>query len=241
MSVVGQALNSWLQRQGASVLKQEATVCDRFPDHTRGAMISISTKSALKEREMGAPVTHDYTLGSIITGTMERVPIPRPEGTIGTYHTHPFGWARPSTYDILDAMRKDDKVMCIGASGKIGTKIACFEPKEPKWSELRFKSRLLADDINDFNKKVGVKYRQRGIDLRKLLKEVRPEYLEEGVLLERRRQKLVDELDKQLLFMGYEEEWRPQKKVDGWEAESLMLDRCKIIWETIEEELPYEW
>ena len=147
-SEMRQALDNWLQRQGASVMRQEMLVCDAIPPHTKDAMINISTKSAAKEREMGAPITQDYTLGNVLTGTMEQVPVPRPAGTIGTYHTHPFGWAKPSTYDMLEALNKDDKIMCIGASGKIGTKIACFTPKEPKWSELGYKSRLLADDIN---------------------------------------------------------------------------------------------
>ena len=63
---------------------------------------------------------------------------------------------------------------------------------------------------------------------------------ERGVILELRRQELIDALDKQLLYMSYQEEWRPQKKVNGWEAIPLMMDSCKIIWETIDEELPYE-
>ena len=241
MSTIGQALNNWLQKQNTSVMHQEPTICDMLPPDTRESMISISVKSADKVREMGCPITHDYTLGKVITGTRERVPIPRPADSIGTYHTHPFGWARPSTYDILDALNKDDKVMCIGATGMIGTKIACFTPKDPKWPKLRFKLRLLSDDINDFNKKIGEKYRQRGIDLRNLLQEVRPEWHEEGIGLERRRQALVDELNRQLLNMGYRKEWRPQIKVNGWEAEPLMLDSCKVIWETIHGELPYEW
>jgi len=240
MSVIGQALNNWLQRQGTSIMRQEAMVCEAFPPHTKDAMIDISIKSADKEREMGAPITGDYTLGKVLTGTRTRVPIPRPTGTIGTYHTHPFGWAHPSSYDMLDAMNKDDKVMCVGASGKPGTKIKCFTPKDPKWSELRYKLRLLSDDINDFNNRVGAKYRQRGIDLRKLLKEVMPEWHEEGVIIERRRRALIDGLDKQLLYMGYKEEWRPQKKTNGWEAEPIVMDSCKILWETLEEELPYE-
>lgn len=240
MSTIGQALNNWLQRQGASILRQ-ATICDAFPPRTREAMISISVDSARKEREMGAAITHDYTLGTVFTGTRERVPIPRPEGTIGTYHTHPFGWARPSLYDLLDSLRYDDKVMCIGASGKPGTKIQCFTPKEPKWSGLRDKATELFKDIMGFNKKVSDRYKERGLKLRKLLGEVRPEYLEEGIRLERRRQSLIDELDKQLIYTGYKEEWRPQRKVNGWEPEPIMLDSCRIIWETLEEELPYEW
>jgi len=222
-------------------MRQEATVCAAFPEHTRAAMIDISTRSTDKLREMGAPITHDYTLGKVITGTRERVPIPRPAGTIGTYHTHPYGWARPSTYDALDTIFKDDEVMCIGASGKIGTKIACFTPKEPKWSELKEEFKELDKDIAIFNKKITGKFRERGMRLRELLRVTKSEFHEEGIALERRRRVLLDELDRQLLYMGYKEEWRPQHKVDGWEAEPLIMDSCRIIWEALPEELPYEW
>jgi len=241
MSLIGQSLNNWLQRQNTSVLRQEATVCEAIPPRTREAMINISVNSAWKEREMGAAITHDYTLGKVMTGTRWTVPVPRPESTIGTYHTHPFGWARPSLYDLLDSLRYSDKIMCIGATGKPGTKIQCFTPKEPRWSELRDKVIELFKDIMAFNKKVSATYKQRGMELRKLLKEVKPFYLEEGIRLERRRQKLTDDLELQIRYTAYKEEWRPQRKVDGWEAAPIMLDSCKIIWETLAEELPYEY
>lgn len=242
MSIVGNRLQVWLGRQNVSIMRQ-ATMCDAIPSHTRESMISIAIDSAHKNREMGAPLTHDYTLGKVITGTETRVPIPRPEGTIGTYHTHPFGWARPSPYDALDTLFHNDKVMCIGASGKIGAKIKCFTPKEPKWSELKEEFYELDKTIAIFNMRVGGKFKERGIRLRNLLKVADPGYHNEGVILERKRQELLDKLNRQLLNLGYKEEWRPQEKVNGWEAVPLMMDSCKLLWETIEEEkeLQYEW
>lgn len=240
MSLIGQALDKWLQRQNTSMFMQ-ATICEMFPPKIREQMITISTDSAQRTirgepdpREMGAAITQDYTLGNIITGTLDRVPIPRPAGSIGTFHTHPFGWAKPSITDALEALARNDKVSCIGATGKIGTKIACFTPKEPRWSELKDEFDKLDKDIAMFNIKVTGKYKAQGIRLRELLRVKEPVAHKEGVALESRRQKLMDELTKQVLYLGYKEEWRPQKKVNGWIAEPLMLDRCKIIWETLE-------
>ncbi|MBA7608353.1 hypothetical protein ES703_15530 [subsurface metagenome] len=178
MSAIGQALNNWLQRQGASVMRQEATVCEALPPNTQEQMIAISIDSAYKIREMGAAMTHDYTLGRVFTGTRDKVFLPRPEGTIGTYHTHPFGAPFPSITDTLEVMNRDDKITCIGATGKPGTKIQCFTPNKPKWDDFQFKLRLLVDDIKDYNGKLSRKYNKSGTGLRKLLEGVgSPRYL----------------------------------------------------------------
>lgn len=362
-SVMGQSLNNWLQKYDTSVMRQNMAICNYFPEHTKDAMIGISESSANILREKGAPITQDYTLGKVLTGTRNRVLIPRPPGTIGSFHTHPMGWTRPSPYDLLDALERNDKVMCIGASGKIGTKIACYTPKDPRWSELRGEFASLAGSINEFNKGIGRRYKPKGLKLRKLLDRVgktdyvaavqamsiqeieedveqteeivraaeegalaadsrirdadnalktaeaelegtlteeqtkeaefklhkareyanrmveqaqieheragkaraeadeaaiRSEikargmtpvdsdeanrFIREGATLELKRQSLIDELNRQLIYMGYKEQWRPQRKVNGWEAEPLMLDSCKIIWEHLptEEELGWE-
>ncbi|MBU0778172.1 hypothetical protein KKF82_07930 [Patescibacteria group bacterium] len=268
MASMGQALNNWLQHQNTSVLRQlsveeyerkiqerpefvtppptippptpKPTICSRFPPNTREQMIAISIDSAHELKEMGASINDDYVLGKVITGTRERVPIPRPAGTMGTYHTHPFGWARPSIYDALDAISRNDKVMCIGATGKIGTKIKCFAPKEPKWSELRDELQELDKNIALFNKRISGKFKERGIRLRQLLRVVEPDSHEEGVMLEHKRQELLDKINRQLLNLGYKEEWRPQEKVNGWADMPLMMDSCHILWETIKGEPSYE-
>lgn len=179
MSTISDALNNWLQRRGASVMRQEATVCDAIPPNTQEQMIAVSVDSASKIREMGAAITHDYTLGRVFTGTQYKVLLPRPEGAIGTYHTHPFGAPFPSIADTLEAMNRNDRLMCIGSSGKPGTKIQCFTPNKPKWDDSQFKFRLLMDDIKDYNKKLGKKYMKSGTILRRLLEGVgSPRYLE---------------------------------------------------------------
>lgn len=246
-SVMRQALNNWLQcQQNVSVMRQEVSVCDALPPRTREQMITISIDSAGKEREMGAPITHDYTLGGIRTGTRERVLIPRPEGTIGTYHTHPHGWPFPGIYDTLEVINHSDKITCIGATGKPGTKIQCFTPNEPKWGELQFKFRLLVSDIGDYNKKVGAKF--KGIAAEKLLQVARtePYWYEEGKELQRRRDALENEINAQLRELASPKEWKAGKWTNGFsevpffEAHPNIFTKCRVIWETLEEELPFE-
>jgi len=370
MSLIGQSLNNWLKRRGASVMRQEATVCEAIPPNTQEQMVAISLDSASKWREMGAAITHDYTLGRVFTGTQYKVLLPRPEGTIGTYHTHPFGAPFPSVTDALEAMSRGDNVMCIGSSGKPGTKIQCFTPNKPKWNDLQFKFRLLLDDIKDYNKKLGKKYKPSGRLLRRLLEgvgspiylekieRVTPEELEleakqaeeaakiadetvkvtgiqlneateavnialveldkavteeekkeaefnvrtkrdearratarivieyglaedarsiadkatftvkmlalgkeqaidaskeatehlrEGSDLAIRRNTLSDEIGAQVRELAAPKEWKAPKWTNGFtdvpffEAHPNMLNKCRIIWETMEEELPYEW
>lgn len=303
MSVMGQSLNNWLQRQGASVMRQEAdwlrqmalrsakyglehgvsdneilaalqnprgrygydeatarvilkeaksnpgqevTVCDRFPEHTRGAMIAISEDSAFKEREMGAPITMDYTLGKVLTGTREKVLIPRPADTIGTYHTHPHGSSFPSPNDTLVTLLKDDKISCIGATGYPGTKIQCFTPG-PKWSEFKERFNRLVSDISVYNKKIGAKFKgMTALEMKLNVATREPEWAEEGDVLVRKRKDLEDMVKLHLRYLKYPEEWRTRKWVDGFEdmpfseAYPNIFDKCKLLWETFEEELPVE-
>lgn len=257
MSLIGQALDNWLQRQGASVMHQEVTACERFPEHTKEAMWDISvasTRSSFVEgvfwpdklREKGAPITHDYTLGNVRTGTIDRVLIPRPEETIGTFHTHPMGHPFPSHTDTLEVMDKDDKVTCIGASGKAGTKIQCFTANKPKYSDIQYKFRLLDDDIKDFNKKVYSRWKKRGPELLELLKSEAPGEYEQYLSLKRRKDALIDEIREQLRQLAVPKEWTVLKRVDGFaevpffEANPNMFNKCRIMWETLEEELPFE-
>ena len=69
-------------------------------------------------------------------------------------------------------MNKDDKITCIGATGKAGTKVQCFTPNNPQYSEIQYKVRLLVDDIKDYNKLIGKKYKVRSAGLRGLLESI---------------------------------------------------------------------
>lgn len=257
MSAMGQSLNNWLQRHGASVMGQEATVCDRFPENTRDKMWDISMDSArtgfvagifdpAKLREKGAPITKDYTLGTVRTGTRDRVLIPRPEGTIGTYHTHPFHSSFPSIIDAYEVLKHDDKVTCIGATGKPGTKIQCFTPNKPKWDEIQYKFRLLVDDIKDYNNKVGAKLKGPAPEILLRVARTEPYWYGEGKELQKRRDTLEGEIRAQLHELAAPEEWTAKKWTNGFselpffDVYPNMFNKCRIIWEELEEELPFE-
>ena len=252
MSTISNALNKWLQRQqNISVMRQEVSVCEMLPPATKDKMINISEASAMypgeykpeKVRERGAPITQDYTLGDVKIGTRDRVAIPRPPGTLGTYHTHPWGSPFPSHLDTVDAMDKDDKLMCIGATGKAGTKIQCFTPNKPKWSDLQYKFRLLADDIKDYNKRIGAKFKGTRAEIRLKVSQSEPELYTEGKRLEARKSVLLGEIKSELRRLAYPKDWQAFKHgeyVPYFEAFPNMLTKCRIIYEGFEEDLPYE-
>lgn len=257
MSGIGQSFNSWLQHQNnVSVMRQEATICDYIPPNTKEQMIDISERSAKIRREKGAPITQDYTLGKERTGLEYKVPIPRPEGTIGTYHTHPHGWPSPSPHDVLDIMDKSDKVACIGATGKIGTKIQCFTPGDSKWTKMKADFDKLNAEILRHNEKVWKRYKKKGSELLMVIKSdipTRPELYDEYLSIMERRRAFISRLDKELYWLRLYEWQRPDVikidyatgmavKEDGFEYETLptLLSKCRVHWETLEEELPAE-
>ncbi|MBA7666587.1 hypothetical protein ES703_74668 [subsurface metagenome] len=183
------------------------------------------------------------------TGTRERVAIPRPEGTIGTYHTHPFGSPFPSPIDIFEATKYNDKIMCIGSTGVPGTKIQCFTPREPKWSEIQFKFRLLVDDIKDYNKKISAKFRGTARELGLKVARTEPTWYNEGKILIGRRTILEEDVKQCLRNLAAPEEWKAMKHVNGFEeapyseVHPSMFSKCRVCWETFkgeEEELPVE-
>lgn len=197
-------------------------VCERFPSKSRGLMIVASEHSAAHLKEVGMPIKEDFALGEPVKGTRWRVAIPRPKGTIGTFHTHPHRFPEPSGTDMLEALNKDDKVTCIGATGYTGTKIACYEPKSPDWEKYRSKVWKLGEDMGVFNEYLRATYVDddgkplRGSELREAMKGNDPWKRFE---LERRRNRLVREL-----------------------VGAFPMQDCKLMWETLEttKEFP-EW
>ena len=245
MSLIGDRLQTWLGRN-ASTMHQEATVCEALPPNTQEQMIAISIDSAHKMREMGAAITHDYTLGRVFTGTRDKVLIPRPEGTIGTYHTHPFGFPFPGITDSFEAMNRDDRVTCVGATGKPGTKIQCFTQNEPRWSEFKARLNELMSAISEYNEKVGAKYKGTRAEIRLKITEKEPEWYRDGIALKKRRGELEEIIRAELRSLAAPKEWTGEKWVNGFEevpyfeAYPNMFNKCRVIWEELEEELPYE-
>jgi len=125
-------------------------------------MLDIAEDSAEKDIEMGAPILEDYILGPKIDGTKDSVDIPRPEGTMGTFHTHPYGHTVPTGYDLFETIANEDKFFCIGAAGHTGTRLDCFyghhPGREKEWDELRQKVWVQVGEMSKFKKEMAEKY-----------------------------------------------------------------------------------
>ena len=133
-------------------------VCDNLPQETRNAMIAASDVSIEDLQERGMSIDKDLKVSNTYVGTRTRVAVPRPKGTIGLFHTHPYGFAYPSGYDMIDSMVKNDEVMCVGATGYSGTKVACYTKKSPIWDTLRYELLWLRQGIRDFNETMRLKF-----------------------------------------------------------------------------------
>ena len=197
MSIVRANLDKWLKSQQpekVSVLRQ-AVVCDRFSAREKTKMFDIAEESRDKLLEMGAPIRYDYTLGDVVTGTKYEVSVPHPPGTIGTYHTHPYGFAMPSGMDILTALVQGDEVMCVGKSGYTATRVACYTMR-PEWELLRDEAVSLDKEIAEFNERIKRKYPGwKGGKLRKLLRDRDHEEWSNLRDLETKREKLMDKAE----------------------------------------------
>lgn len=332
-------------------------------------MLILSEKSLEDGGEYGGAFGPDMKLSNIIEGNAVEVGIPRSADTIGTYHTHPFGSPNPSAGDIQDILEHNDKVMCIGATGKIGTKIKCFSPNDITWGKYKVEYDTLVADVTDFNQRAQGVFHTRGKKLRAILREMSsPDYLtmvkpktydvdahqtamhaaddaeriantsdiaydqalknaaetdklidgemarfertyydtredmmrdytrilgliqqaettweqlkeienksraaqtvavklreqeielrldpasarniivetaKEGIELERRRTGFIDKVKDQIMYLAYPDKFRRQINVGeaGWNPEELILNECRLIWESLETELPVE-
>jgi len=146
--------------------------CDFIPEETRSQMIKMAIDSADQYKEEGAPILDNYVLGNVVVGTKNQVPVPRISGSQGIYHTHPFGNPFPSRDDMLEYLWKKDKIDCIGSSGHVGTKVACFTPEEERWNKLSQELHDLVTDIAEFNAKITSATRIRGKKLQRVLRNV---------------------------------------------------------------------
>jgi len=250
MSIMRQSLKNWL-KPNISIMCQ-GTVCDTLPEETRNKMVKITMDSGLSGREMGAPIDTGYALGKVTHGTYDTVPIIRNPDTIGTFHTHTRGHeieTRPSTKDVTEMITHNDKIMCIGYSGKIGQKIQCFTPLEPAWSRIKTKIdqfvtdaqpireqlRFFGDKIKKLQKDHDAKpepkisddvflSERRFISIR--IRELEKQY---APLLERRSQ-IMEELDRHIQYIsGYPLEQIPR------DYKQLLLNSCKVVWEALPE------
>ena len=162
-----QAFASWLKSNYPSSSfhqEPERFVCRQVARaNSTEKMLDIAEDSAEKNIEMGAPILDDYVLGPKIDGTKYSVDIPRPEGTMGIFHTHPHGWTVPTGLDLWEVITNEDKFFCIGAAGYTGpTRLDCFyghiPGREREWDELRQKVWVLVGKIDRFNKEMAEKY-----------------------------------------------------------------------------------
>jgi hypothetical protein len=137
----------------------------------------LPTEFKIISQELGSIINSEYKLGQMQTGTEDAIAIERDEpDIIGTYHTHysPQAQSKPGIYDLLDFLRHNDKIQCVGATGLGGTKIQCFNPIDQdkpnsEWNKTREELIQLISDIKDFNKQADGKYHLGGRNLRKLL------------------------------------------------------------------------
>ena len=218
MSIMGESLNKW-NKPNVSILHQDEVsilnpldiqnrmqgitqpittkpnVCNKFEQGVRSAMLDWCDESDKKYIEIGAAITEDWKLGEKVSGTKDQVAIHRPQGTIGTIHTHPHGSDLPSPHDMIDTLDKKDKVSCIGGTGQYGNNVACYEPNEPFYTTLRNELETLDKAINIYTLKTQHKYRSKGRRLKRLLRSVSEGYyrdVQESVPDEVYEKKLVD-------------------------------------------------
>lgn len=154
VSRVRENLESWLYQEK----------CGPFPVHMIEQMLAISEDSASENVEMGAPILAEGTekhLGGIAKGTDRSVSVPRPENAIGSFHTHPHGFAHPSAMDIADMMFHNDTYSCIGSAGMAQTEVNCFTSPVKDidtWGRLKAEIQDLASDIYWTNREIREKY-----------------------------------------------------------------------------------
>jgi len=168
--------------------------CDQFDPEVSSMMKDVAWTSFKKGVEFGAPILSNYHLGEVESGDFKEEITVTPEGDvktevkgsrrvtihrkedniIGTYHTHLSneGSTVPSDFDMLDMLKHNDKIQCIGSYGFPGHKIACYTPIEPGFSKIRAELEDLLRDINTFNDDVGKKYHITGSRLKRLLRSI---------------------------------------------------------------------
>jgi len=208
------------------------TFCEQITNDAKSKMIAASERSGVTELEIGMPIQANFSLGEQVTGGEQHVEILRDDDTIGTFHTHHHGFCKPSAYDLMDALTHGDVVTCVGASGMIGTKVACFTPKQPEWDDLRAKLDWLQTRIDLFNAIMRKKYRET---------KTNPEGKVYTVALRGRKLREAMTNDEGLWELRIEQHARHLTKEIG---DVFPVERCIVIWETLkgirEDELP-EW
>lgn len=181
MSIMREGLNTWIKKfqPPVAIMGDDTgggTICDYMPESTTMAMEDIA-KEAQHHRiskdildadgnvighnidvvsvEAGAPIEKDLSLGIKSYGTKHNVAIIRDDNTVGTYHAHVASQdVKPSKTDITTAMTFNDSVFCIGTHMPLtGTKIKCYTPHEPQWSDLRKRLVKWQDTLNELNKR----------------------------------------------------------------------------------------
>ncbi|MBU1374296.1 MAG: hypothetical protein KJ820_16330 [Bacteroidetes bacterium] len=164
----------------------QSPVCAIIPEDTRNQMIKMVRESYDEGSEMGMAIRNGFELGPESTGSERDVTIIRPPDTIGTYHTHVHssGIVQPGHQDILESLDKQDSVLCVGSYLPMsGTKINCFTPVEPLWSEYNQRMSGLLGDLRDYYQDARSRYdvrkrKIRALSLKKLLKYIAdPSYL----------------------------------------------------------------
>lgn len=134
------------------------------PQTGKREIVDYTEEVEISPVEAGASIDKDLKLGPVTYGDPQHVGIIRTEGDVGTYHVHHRSQSvKPSSVDIQTMMRFKDEIMCIGNYQEmIGTRIKCYTPHEPEFSDLKDSIDTWTDDWYDWNSRAIDFMNQRG-------------------------------------------------------------------------------
>lgn len=135
------------------------TICDCFRPKDKVLLKRYSIDSQNEMVEHGASITKACSVGPPVKGKPDSVKVPRPENTIGSYHSHWIGQeAKPSLVDLSEMLAHGDEAMCIGV-GKRPAEVSCFYPRDKElFNTLGWLVRGLREDLNEFTFLLKRKY-----------------------------------------------------------------------------------
>jgi len=140
-------------------------VCNQFKRGAFLRMLELTEKSADLYREIGAVINDDWTIGKPTVGDYYQVKVERPteEDYKGTFHTHPFGAAVPTSKDIVEMIMSGDKIMCIGKGGYRQTQVKCYSNQygNKDWNILENKVNNVNNAMSKFDTEMKQLYPDR--------------------------------------------------------------------------------
>jgi hypothetical protein len=134
-------------------------VCEKLTSEVPG-MKDLARRAARESLEYGAAITSEWKLGETVKGTPHQVVIPRPEGSVGSYHTHRID-ATPSTADLWEMLALREEALCIGEARVSHPIVRCHFPKEREnFDALALAVRLTEDKKNEYLSRLESRYGQ---------------------------------------------------------------------------------